>query len=104
MRATTFDTLEYMMTLKNAGMTQEVAEGMTKAFSKAFDHAMDNKELATKTDLKNLELSAQKERYDIKINLQKEINDMAWRTIGILATFQTVTLSIFGIIQYFLNH
>ena len=52
-----FDTLEYMEELKKSGLTQEQAEGITKATAKAFIQMADLKELATKTNLLTLELS-----------------------------------------------
>jgi hypothetical protein len=51
----TFDTLEYMDELKNAGMEQGLAEAITKANAKAFNQMIDLKELATKQDLFKLE-------------------------------------------------
>ena len=75
MRATTFDTMEYMNDLKNSGIDAHTAEGMTKAISKAFSQAMENKDLATKSDIKELELATQKNIYELKVELQKEIHD-----------------------------
>jgi uncharacterized protein YegJ (DUF2314 family) len=58
MRASvTFDTLEFMDELKNSGMDQAQAEAVTKATAKAFTQMMETKELATKKDLKELEVS-----------------------------------------------
>jgi len=88
----TFDTLEYMDELKRSGMKQEIAEAITKATSKALNQMMETKELATKKDLN-----------DMKVELIKFISDSTWKTIGILATFQTVILGIFGLIQYCLK-
>lgn len=85
----TFDTLEYMDELKRSGMKQEVAEAITKATSKALNQMMDTKELTTKKDLN-----------DMKVELVKFISESTWKTIGVLATFQTVILGIFGLIQY----
>ncbi len=87
--AITFDTLEFMDELKRSGMKPEAAEAITKATSKALNQMMETKELATKKDLN-----------DTKIELIKYISDSTWKTIGILATFQTVILGIFGLIQY----
>ncbi len=50
----TFDTLEYMDELKNAGMEQGLAEAITKANAKAFNQMIDIKELATKSDILGL--------------------------------------------------
>lgn len=89
MRATAFDTLEYMDELKRAGMEQEHAEAITKATQKAFNQVLDAKDLATAKELQA-----------VKIELIKYIGDSSWKTIGILATFQTTIIGIFGIIQY----
>lgn len=85
----TFDTLEYMDELKRSGMKQEVAEAITKATSKALNQMMDTKELTTKKDLS-----------DLKIELIKIGSENMWKTIGILATFQTIILGVFGLLQY----
>ena len=85
----TFDTLEYMDELKNAGMEQGLAEAITKANAKAFNQMIDMKELVTKKDLKEMEVS-----------LIKFIGSSMWKTIGILATFQTLIIGIFGLIQH----
>ena len=91
MRSTiTFDTLEYSEELKKSGMKPETAEAITKATQKALNQLVDVKELSTKKDIQ-----------EVKIDLMKYISDSTWKTIGILATFQTIILSIFGFIQYF---
>ncbi len=86
----TFDTLEYMDELKRSGMKAEEAEAITKATQKAFSQMLVTKEVATKSDVKAAEL-----------HIRKEINESMWKTIGMLATLQTVILSIFGFVQYF---
>ena len=87
--AATFDTLEYMDELKRSGMDQEQAEAITKATQKALNQLVDAKELSTKKDIQ-----------EVKIDLMKYISDSTWKTIGILATFQTIIIGMFGLIQY----
>lgn len=85
----TFDTLDFMDELKRSGMKQEEAEAITKATAKALNQMVETKELATKKDLQ-----------DIKVELIKFISESTWKTIGILATFQTVIIGLFGLIQF----
>jgi len=93
MRATiTFDTLEYMDELKRSGMRVEEAEAITKATQKAFGQMIETKDIATKRDIQ-----------EAKTELVKYMNEGAWKIIGILATFQTLILGIFGLIQYFIK-
>lgn len=87
--AITFDTLEYMDELKRSGMRQEEAEAITKATAKALNQLVETKELATKSDLQ-----------EIKVELIKFISESTWKTIGILATFQTIIIGLFGLIQF----
>jgi len=87
-----FDTLEYMDELKKSGMKQEVAEAITKATSKALNQMMETKEIATKNDIQEL-----------KIELVKFISASTWKTVGILATFQVITLGMFGLMKYFIK-
>jgi len=85
----TFDTLEYMDELKRSGMKAEEAEAITKATAKALNQIAETKELATKKDLQ-----------EMKVELIKFISESTWRAIGILATFQTVIIGLFGLIQF----
>jgi len=95
-----FDTLEYMDELKRSGMEQGQAEAMTKATSKALNQLMETKEVATTNDLKTLELNLQKNLNETKVELIKFMSENTWKAIGTLATFQTIILGIFGLIQY----
>lgn len=85
----TFDTLEYAEELKKSGMKQEQAEAITKANTKAFAQMMDIHQLANKRDI-----------MEIEVKIIKSINENTWKIIGILATFQTIIIGAFGIIQY----
>jgi|GEM_PF-3500580 hypothetical protein len=104
MRASiTFDTLEYMDELKRSGMKQEEAEAITKATAKAFTQMLDTKEVAVKNDLKSLELAVKKDLNDTKLEMMKCISETMWKTIGILATFQTLIIGVFGILSYLIK-
>jgi translation initiation factor 2B subunit (eIF-2B alpha/beta/delta family) len=50
----TFDTLDYMKTLRDAGIQQNEAEAMASAAHKAFSQLIDGHEVATKRDLVHL--------------------------------------------------
>lgn len=100
MRATMFDTLEYMDELKRSGMKPTEAAAITKATSKAFYQMLETKEFTTKADLKHLELLVKKELDDSKLELTKCINESMWKNVGILVTYQTTILGIFGLLQY----
>lgn len=41
---------------------------------------------------------------DTKIELLKYVSDNTWKTIGILATFQTIILGVFGLLQYAIKY
>ncbi len=114
MRVTNFDTLEYLDELKRSGMRTEEAEAITKATAKAFTQILDIKEIGTKSDFKQLEAVLKKEmsdnkleliKYvsDTKIELLKYTHDTMWKAIGTLATFQTIILGLFGVVQYCLK-
>lgn len=92
MRSINFDTLEYMDELKRSGMKIAEAEAITKATAKAFNQMLDTKEIATKSDIRALEIS-----------MRKEISETMWKTISILATVQTIVIGAFGILQYFIK-
>lgn len=96
----TFDTLEYMDELKRSGMKVEEAEAITKATQKAFNQMMETKEVATKSDLQHVELALKKDIQEMKVELMKFVSESMWKTIGLLATFQTIILGIFGAMQF----
>ena len=54
MSVTTFDTLKFVKRLRTTGMAEEQAEALSEAFIEAQKANIEN--LATKTDLKELEL------------------------------------------------
>lgn len=86
-KAIIFDTLEYMEELTASGMQLKEAEAITKATAKAFEQMTQTKELATKTDIKKLEIKLK----------ELEIKLIRW-IIGMIAG---QTALIFGILKYF---
>lgn len=76
-----FDVVEYIKKLRNAGVSQEIAEVQAQEMEHVIEsvleqakNAIDNKELATKHDIKELELKIEqtkaeihKSKYDIVI-------------------------------------
>lgn len=50
-----FDTLEYTKILREAGFTEQQAEGLAKAQNGAFAQMAETKELATKMDIARLD-------------------------------------------------
>jgi hypothetical protein len=78
-----------MNDLKKSGMDQKQAEAITKATAHIFNQMMDSKDLATKSDL-----------IEVKSELIRYIHENSLKTIGLLATFQTIILGLFGVIQY----
>ncbi|MEO5328679.1 MAG: CCDC90 family protein [Magnetococcus sp. THC-1_WYH] len=72
MTAVTFDTHAYIKELKSAGFTEEQAEVQAKTLSSIFKTNLD--ELATRRDLKELELT-------IKAELRRDIETAKAETI-----------------------
>ncbi|MBF0462333.1 MAG: DUF1640 domain-containing protein [Magnetococcales bacterium] len=67
MTAITFDTMEFIEQLKAAGVPEEQARGHVKAFATAMRQVEEGHlgELATKRDIKELELEIEKVRREI---------------------------------------
>ena len=70
MSTVTFDTLQFVQTLKESGFEEKQAEGMAKAFREAQDQS----ETATKNDLREVEL-----------RLTGELNLVKWMLGALLA-------------------
>lgn len=101
-----FDTLAYMEELKRSGMKNEEAEALTKATQKALGQIMDTKEIATKSDILIIKLDIEKLKVEMektKIELLKYTQSSMWKTISILATFQSVLMGVFGLINHLLG-
>lgn len=77
-----FDTLEYAKKLKSSGVSDEHAEAMTEAMSEA----LTSKDIATKRDLKELEVSLTIKIKDIesstKLSMEKLRGEMIKWTAG----------------------
>lgn len=75
----TFDTLEYMQVLRDAGIKQQEAEAITKASNQAFSQLLEAQEVATKRDL---------------VHLRSELQSFIVKAIGgavvILGLIQTI--------------
>lgn len=84
-----FDTLGFMDELKRGGIDQTHAEALTKATSHAFSQMIETNDLATRHDI-----------HQLKTEVITYMSDNMWKTIGILSTFQTVLLGVFGLLQY----
>jgi hypothetical protein len=68
MTTITFDTHELIKELKQSGFNEEQAEGLSLAFRKTQDSQLEK--LATKHDLKEIELEIKSELSDIKAELK----------------------------------
>ena len=81
MSTITFDTLKFVRTLKAAGVPENQAE----AFSEAFKDAQSDAELATKYDLKELELRLEAKINEVKYDMVKWIAAMLLVQAGLVA-------------------
>ncbi|HEX4372366.1 MAG TPA: hypothetical protein VHZ50_03580 [Puia sp.] len=81
-----FDTLEYMETLKKSGMSQEEAEAITKTMAKALSEVINDQELATKTDIKELKIDIK----ELELKLKGFIVKALSTGVGLLIAFQTL--------------
>jgi hypothetical protein len=81
MTAITFDTLKFVRTLKAAGVPEIQAE----AFSEAFKDAQSDAEIATKHDLKELELRLEAKINEVKFDMVKWIAGMLIAQAGLVA-------------------
>jgi len=90
MTAAPFDTLKLAESLRDkAHFSQEQAEGITKAFSEAFQETV-----ATKQDVSDLRQATQKDISDLKVELkadiakvEKDVAILKWM-IGFVLAFQ----------------
>jgi len=87
MSAVTFDTLKFVETLENAGVENKIAKAISTAVRDSYDTA----DLATKADLREMEL-----RMDVKFGaLQAEINTIKWMMGLMLAGVMTILIKSF---------
>ncbi len=66
-----FNTLEYSKKAQSAGFTAQQAEFQAEEFHKIIENT-----LATKKDLKDLEINLKKDLKDLDINLKKDLKDL----------------------------
>lgn len=111
-----FDVVEFIKKLRNAGVTQEVAEIQAQSIEFVLEQnrldtiqALDNKELSTKGDLEVTKLELQKEmevirkemeviRKEIEV-VRKEISEASTRTIiWVSGIFGAYGVFFFGVI------
>jgi len=81
MATITFDTFKFISTLIEAGFDAKQAEAVSRAFKEASGEA----ELATKQDLRELELRLEAKIDDIKLDLVKWIAGMLLAQAGLVA-------------------
>src|SRR5436309_1930187 len=80
-----FDTLKLVEALRDkAHFSQEQAEGITKAFSEAFQE-----EIATKQDISDFRQATQKDIADLKQATQKDISDVKHEIALLDAKFES---------------
>ncbi|MCL4555996.1 MAG: DUF1640 domain-containing protein [Gammaproteobacteria bacterium] len=71
MATITFDSLEFVETLTNAGVPEAQAKAEAKAINSAFKQIMESKELATKQDLAILESNLRKDMAEMKSDMMR---------------------------------
>jgi hypothetical protein len=81
MATVTFDTLKFVETLKAAGVPEEQAKAISAAVRDVYDAA----DLATKRDLKDLELVLRSELRELELRLTLKLGAMTAASIGIVA-------------------
>lgn len=81
MAAFTFDTHKFIQILQEAGFDQKQAEAASRAFRETSGEA----EIATKQDLRELELRLEAKISDIKFGLVKWIAGMLLAQAGLIA-------------------
>ena len=81
MSPVTFDTLQFVQTLKQAGFDEKQAE----AVAAAFRNAQDQSETATKRDLKELELVLKSEMQAMEYRMTIKLGAMLGGSIALMA-------------------
>lgn len=80
MKAIAFDTLEFAKTLKDANFSPEQAEALAKAIS-----GLVEERLATKLDLKELEVTLRRDLKDLEYRLTIRLGGMLAAAVAIVA-------------------
>jgi len=91
MSAVTFDTLKFVETLENAGVENHVAKAISMAVRDSYDAA----DLATKTDLREMELRIDAKFGEKFAGLQAEINSIKWMMSLTLAAAISILIKSF---------
>jgi hypothetical protein len=81
MSSVTFDTLQFVQTLKQAGFDEKQAEGVAKALR----NAQEESETATKRDLKELELVLKSEMQAMEYRMTIKLGAMLGGSIALMA-------------------
>lgn len=81
MTTITFDTLKFVHKLRDSGMPEPQAEALAEAFKQISSEA----ELATRQDIRELELRLEAKISDIKFDLVKWIAGMLLAQAGLIA-------------------
>ena len=81
MSSVTFDTLQFVQTLKQAGFDEKQAEGVAKALR----NAQEESETATKRDLKELELVLKSEMQAMEYRMTIKLGAMLGGSIVLMA-------------------
>ncbi|MBF0473137.1 MAG: DUF1640 domain-containing protein [Nitrospirae bacterium] len=74
MTTITFDTLAFVKKLKSAGISEPQAEAMSDAFKEAQQASIDG--LATKNNLKELELAVKTEIKEVELRINAKIDKL----------------------------
>ena len=81
MSSVTFDTLQFVQTLKQAGFDEKQAEGVAKALR----NAQEESETATKRELKELELVQKSEMQAMEYRMTIKLGAMLGGSIALMA-------------------
>ena len=84
MATITFDTHKYIKTLEASGIPEEQAEAMVKAQQESLQAAFDYRELATKGDLREMELRLDARFSESKAEIIKWVVGLIFMQTGII--------------------
>jgi Protein of unknown function (DUF1640) len=70
MSAVTFDTLKYVERLKLAGVSDEQAKAEVEALAEALNETIAIRDLATKKDIKDLELAVKQDMGQLRVDME----------------------------------
>ncbi len=87
MSAIAFDTLKFAKRLKEAGFTEEQAEALANAGAELIEQ-----NLATKRDIKELELKMEQKIEQLRSDLARDLKDLEYRMTIKLGTMMVVAV------------